>query len=266
MTPQAPSQTVLELRDVEKSFGAVQALRGVSLTLGAGEVVALVGDNGAGKSTLVKCISGVHQPDAGEIVVDGVARTLGTPHEAREHGIETVYQHLSLIDPFDVTENFFLGREERRGPSVLRILDKRRMARDAQATLDRLQIRIPSLKTPVSMLSGGQRQAIAVARAVAWGRHIVLLDEPAAALGVEQSEQVLQLIERLAGEGVAVLVISHNMAHVLRCSDRVAVLRHGTMVADVASDSVTEHDLVTLITGGTLDRPPAAADQVDARQ
>jgi ABC-type sugar transport system ATPase subunit len=243
---------VLQLRDVEKAFGAVRALAGVSLELRAGEVLALVGDNGAGKSTLVKCISGFHQPDAGEILVDGVERTLTTPHAAREHGIETVYQHLSLIDPFDVAENFFLGREEHRRPARLRFLDKRRMLRETQETLDRLQIRIPSLKTPVSSLSGGQRQAIAVARAVAWGRHIVLLDEPAAALGVEQSEQVLQLIERLAGEGVGVLVISHNMAHVLRCSDRVAVLRQGRKVADVASDSVTEHDLVTLITGGTL--------------
>jgi ABC-type sugar transport system ATPase subunit len=245
--------TVLELRDVEKSFGAVRALAGVSLELRAGEVVALVGDNGAGKSTLVKCISGFHQPDAGEILVDGVERTLTTPHEARDLGIETVYQHLSLIDPFDVAENFFLGREEHRGSSYLRLLDKRRMLRETQATLDRLQIRIPSLKTPVSALSGGQRQAIAVARAVAWGRHIVLLDEPAAALGVEQSEQVLQLIERLAAEGVGVIIISHNMGHVLRCSDRVVVLRQGRQVANVASDSVSEHDLVTLITGGTLE-------------
>jgi simple sugar transport system ATP-binding protein len=253
-----PAQ-VLELRSLAKSFGAVRALDGVSFGVGAGEVVALIGDNGAGKSTLVKCISGLHQPDAGEILIDGVDQHFSSPQQARECGVETVYQHLSLIDPFNISENFFLGRELYRGPRRLRILDKRRMATNTAETLDRLHIRIPSAAVPVSALSGGQRQAVAVARAVAWGRHIVLLDEPTAALGVEQSEQVLQLIARLADEGVAVIVISHNMHDVLRCSDRVVVLRRGSLVGDVRSDAVSEHDLVTMITGGTVDERATAS-------
>jgi ABC-type sugar transport system ATPase subunit len=243
---------VLELRAVHKSFGAIRALRGVSFAVCPGEVVALVGDNGAGKSTLVKSISGLYQPEAGEILIDGVAQRFSSPHEARECGVETVYQHLSLIDTFNVTDNFFLGRELYRRPRWLRIVDKPRMAADTIRTLDTLHIRIPAVTAPVSTLSGGQRQAVAVARTVAWGRHIVLLDEPTAALGVEQSEQVLQLITRLADQGVAVIVISHNMNEVIRCSDRVVVLRHGSLVGDVASNAATEHDLVTLITGGTL--------------
>jgi simple sugar transport system ATP-binding protein len=245
---------VLELRSVQKSFGAIRALQDVSFSVRPGEVVALVGDNGAGKSTLVKCISGLHQPEAGEILLDGEVHRFASPHQARRCGVETVYQHLSLIESFNVSENFFLGRELHRGPRWLRIVDKPRMAAETTRTLDRLRIRIPSATAAVSALSGGQRQAVAVARAVAWGRHIVLLDEPTAALGVEQSEQVLQLIARLAEQGVAVVVISHNMRDVLRCSDRVVVLLRGALVGDIRSAEASEHDLVTMITGGTLGR------------
>jgi D-xylose transport system ATP-binding protein len=243
---------VLELRSVHKSFGAIRALQDVSFSVRPGEVIALVGDNGAGKSTLVKSISGLYQPDAGEILIDGIAHRFSSPHEARECGVETVYQHLSLIDTFNVVDNFFLGRELHRRPRWLKVVDKRQMTAETTRTLDGLHIRIPSVTAPVSTLSGGQRQAVAVARTVAWGRHIVLLDEPTAALGVEQSEQVLQLIARLADQGVAVIVISHNMTEVIRCSDRVVVLRHGSLVGDVPTAAASEHDLVTLITGGTL--------------
>jgi ABC-type sugar transport system ATPase subunit len=244
---------VLELRSVAKSFGAVKALDGVSFSVGPGEVVALVGDNGAGKSTLVKCISGLYQPEAGEILIDGTSQRFASPHEARDCGVETVYQDLSLIDSFNISENFFLGREIHRGPDWFRVLNKPRMAAETAETLSSLHIRIPSVTVPVSALSGGQRQAVAVARAVAWGRHIVLLDEPTAALGVEQSEQVLQLIARLSERGIAVIVISHNMPDVLRCSDRVVVLRRGSLVGVLTTAAATEHELVTMIIGGSAD-------------
>jgi len=247
------TKPILELRSVAKSFGAVRALDGVSFSVGPGEVVALVGDNGAGKSTLVKCISGLYQPEAGEILIDGTAHRFASPHEARSCGVETVYQDLSLIDSFNISENFFLGREIHRGPNCFRVLNKPRMAAETAETLSSLHIRIPSVTAPVSALSGGQRQAVAVARAVAWGRHIVLLDEPTAALGVEQSEQVLQLIARLSERGIAVIVISHNMPDVLRCSDRVVVLRRGSLVGVLTTAAATEHELVTMIIGASAD-------------
>ncbi len=252
------SDVVLEVRDITKSFGGVRALQGVSFSLARGAVLGLVGDNGAGKSTLIKCISGMHQPDSGAIVIDGLPRVLGSPHQARELGVETVYQDLSLIETFDVPSNLFLNRELYRAGRLgraLHWLDKRRMARETEETLDRLHITIPSLKEPVENLSGGQRQAIAVARAVAWGRHIVLMDEPAAALGVEQSELVLRLIEHLAAEGVAVVFISHNMEHVLRVTHRVVVLRHGKEVADIPTSEAASARLVGLITGAEAVMP-----------
>lgn len=246
------AEQVLEVREVTKSFGGVRALQGVSFSLARGAVLGLVGDNGAGKSTLIKCISGMHRPDSGEIIVDGVSRVMDSPHEARELGIETVYQDLSLIETFNVSANLFLNREVYRRGRLgvwLRWLDKKRMASDTKDTLERLRITIPSLKESVENLSGGQRQAIAVARAVAWGRHIVLMDEPAAALGVEQSELVLNLIEHLAAEGIAVVLISHNMEHVLRVTHRVLVLRHGKEVADVPTAETSTGDLIAFITG-----------------
>lgn len=242
----------LEVRAVSKSFGAVQALSDVSLELHAGEVLGLLGDNGAGKSTLTRCIAGLHQPDAGEILVDGASVRIGNPRRARELGIEAVHQNLALVSQLDVAANLFLNRELRSANPLLRAvgwLDKKTMQAESARILERLQIRIPSADITVDRLSGGQRQAVAIGRAVGWGRHIVLLDEPAAALGVEQSRHVNELIRRLREAGVAVLLISHNMQSVTEVCDRAVVLRHGRKVGDVRIRDVTASDLVALITG-----------------
>lgn len=242
----------LEARGVCKSFRAVQALQDVTLQLRYGQVVALLGDNGAGKSTLVKCVSGVYQPDAGEMRVNGVEKSISSPETARELGIETVHQTLAVIDPLDVAENLFLNRElTRAGPIGRRlgVLDKKRMRSESEAILNRLEIRIPSLRRPMGALSGGQRQAVAIGRAAAWGQQIVLLDEPAAALGVEQTARVMDLIRSLRDSGVAVLLITHNMDRVTEVCDRAVVLRQGRKTADVDMADTTKSDLVAFITG-----------------
>lgn len=246
---------VLETRDISKSYGAVHALREVSLSLRRGEVLGLLGDNGAGKTTLVNCLSGGLRADSGEIVVDGRTVTIDSPHEARRLGIETVHQDLALVENLDVVSNLFLNREKTRGPgflSWLGWLEKRRMYSETEEILERLSIRVPSVRQQVANLSGGQRQSIAVGRAVAWGQHIVLMDEPSAALGVEQSRLVLDLIRRLRESGVAVLLISHNMQQVVDVCDRAIVLRHGGVVGDVPLAEVSARDLVDLITGAAL--------------
>jgi simple sugar transport system ATP-binding protein len=250
---------VLETRTVSKSFGAVRALRDVSFALRPGEVLGLVGDNGAGKSTLIKCLSGFHRPDTGEILVDGEPRSHLTPIGARELGIETVHQNLSLVDTLDVTQNFFLNREIPLGGPIARLgwLNKRAMYRRTSEVLESLALRI-SAREPVANLSGGQRQMVAVARAITWGTHIVLLDEPAAALGVRQSLQVLQFVRLLGSRGIAVILISHNMQHVLQATDRIVVLRHGEMVGDVPTARTSARELVTLITGSDLVVPGQA--------
>ena len=245
---------VLEARDVSKSYGAVQALRNVDLQLYAGEVLGLVGDNGAGKTTLVKCLSGVHRPDGGQIVIDGVERHGLTADVARALGVETVYQNLSLVDTLDVMQNFFLHRELMYGSPVARalgLLNRRRMYRETTERLQELEL-VVEARRPVATLSGGQRQMIAVARAITWGTHIVMLDEPAAALGVRQSVQVLKFVRSMAERGVAVLFISHNMQHVLQVTDRIVVLRHGEKVGDVRTSDATAQEIVTLITGSDL--------------
>lgn len=265
-TEAGPSPPVLELRGLSKSFGPVQALHQVSLSLHRGEVLGLLGDNGAGKSTLVKCVSGLLKPDSGSILIDGEEAPIDTPQKARAHGIETVYQELALVDTLDVAANLFLNREIVVRPVPFRWfrwLSRRRMYRDAEAILDRLQIRVPSVRQPIERLSGGQRQAVAVGRAVGWGRHIVLMDEPAAALGVQQAQHVLELVGTLRAQGVAVLFISHNMQQVVDICDRAVVLRHGRKVGDVSISEVSPRDLVDLITGATEtsggpgSRPPA---------
>jgi simple sugar transport system ATP-binding protein len=251
----------LEVRSLSKSYGGVRALVDVSLELRHGEVLGLLGDNGAGKSTLVHCLSGMIQPDAGEILVEGKRVELDSSQTARELGIETVYQDLSLVDTLDVPTNLFINRELVRREPILRWLgwlDYGRMREETVEILGRLHINVPSVDEDVRNLSGGQRQAIAVGRAVAWGRHIVLLDEPAAALGVEQSRQVIELTRRLSAEGVAVLFISHNMQHVVEVCDRAVVLRHGRKVGDVRMADATSRDLLDLITGaerGAARRP-----------
>jgi simple sugar transport system ATP-binding protein len=251
----------LEVRDIVKTYGPVHALAGASLTVHAGEVVGLLGDNGAGKSTLVKCISGVTTPDSGTILLDGEPVHVPTPQTARKLGIETVYQGLALVPELDVAANLFLNREEVWGGPILGrlgLLRRKRMHEQAQDVLVRIGARVKSSRQRVMDLSGGQRQAVAIGRTVAWGRRVVLMDEPAAALGVEQARQVLLLARRLADSGVAVVLISHNMQHVVDACDRAVVLRQGRVVGDVVVADVTTQDLVHLITVGTL-RPSGAS-------
>jgi ABC-type sugar transport system ATPase subunit len=245
---------VLEARGIAKSYGAVKALDGVDLELRRGEVLGLVGDNGAGKTTLVKCLSGVHRPDSGSILIDGEDHGALTAESARTLGIETVYQNLSLVDTLDVMQNWFLNRELLyRNPlgRGLGLMNRRRMYRETNEHLQALGLAVEA-RRQVSALSGGQRQMIAVGRAITWGRHIVMLDEPAAALGVRQSMQVLHFVRTMAERGVAVLFISHNMQHVFQVTDRVVVLRHGQKVGDVATADATAQQIVTLITGSEL--------------
>jgi simple sugar transport system ATP-binding protein len=238
--------------DLTKSYGPVHAMRDVSFAASSGEVVGLVGDNGAGKSTLVKCLAGIVKPDSGRIVLNGEPVVIESPKSARQLGIETVHQDLALIDTLDVTANLFLNREKvvGRGPlGALGWLSNRRMHREAKAILDGLRINIPSVRHPIERLSGGQRQAVAVGRAVAWGQRIVVMDEPSAALGVEQTRLVLELILTLRDQGVLVLLISHNMQQVLDVCTRAVVMRHGSVVADLDTARLTTRDLVDHITG-----------------
>jgi simple sugar transport system ATP-binding protein len=243
---------VLELRGISKSYGAVRALRGVGMTVRPGQVIGLIGDNGAGKSTLISIVSGSAQPDRGQIMVNGVDRRFGSAIDARNAGIETVFQALALAPTLDIVENVYLGREQLRAGVAgrwLRWLDKRAMRREVSAGFERLGLNLPPLNTAVSALSGGQRQAVAIARAVIWGSRIVLLDEPTAALGVKQTEIVLSFIERLKEHGVAVIFVSHNMQQVLRVVDRVMVMRLGQKIFDGDRASLTGPQLVGLMTG-----------------
>ncbi|MFI9159399.1 ATP-binding cassette domain-containing protein [Kitasatospora aureofaciens] len=238
---------VLALRGVSKRFGAVQALTDVHLEVHAGEVVALVGDNGAGKSTLVKTIAGVHPIDEGTIEWEGEAVSIARPHDAQALGVATVYQDLALCDNLDVVGNLFLGRELKRFGT----LDEVAMEKRARELLDTLSIRIPSVRIPIAALSGGQRQVVAIARALVGDPKIVILDEPTAALGVEQTAQVLDLVERLRSRGLGVILISHNMADVKAVADTVAVLRLGRNngVFEVAGTS--HEEIISAITGAT---------------
>ena len=241
------SEPILQLRSVSKSFGAVRVLHDVDLTVRAGEVTALVGDNGAGKSTLVKCVAGIHPIDGGEIVFDGEPVAMTSPADAAKHGIEVVYQDLALADNLDIVQNMFLGRE--RGRPWL--LDEADMEQAARRTLASLSVRtVTSVRTPVASLSGGQRQTVAIAKAVLWDSRVVLLDEPTAALGVAQTRQVLDLVRRLAEQGIGVVLISHNMADVFEVADRIATLYLGRMVAEVPTRDVTHSQVVELITAG----------------
>ncbi|WP_327089847.1 ATP-binding cassette domain-containing protein [Nonomuraea sp. NBC_01738] len=236
---------MISVTDVSKRYGAVQALDGASLDLRPGEVVALMGDNGAGKSTLVKAISGVVIPDEGTISVDGEPVRIGGPRDAQHLGVATVYQDLALCENLDVVANLFLGAESR----FLRHLAMERATRDLLGQLD---VRIRDIRVPVSMLSGGQRQSVAIARALLGEPRLVILDEPTAALGVEQTAQVLALIGRLRERGLAVLVISHNLADVRAVSDRVVVLRLGRNAGEFRTATATQEEIVAAITGASL--------------
>jgi ABC-type sugar transport system ATPase subunit len=242
---------LLEVDGVSKAYGHVQALTDVSMHVDSGEIVGLVGDNGAGKSTLVKVIAGAHRPDAGTIVVSGEAVEFHSPLDARERGIETVYQDLALAPDLPVWANLFLGREEYvRGPGrLVGWMNKRAMRRRAQAELSRLAMPFSDVDVAVEDLSGGQRQAIAVARSIAWGKRLVMMDEPIASLGVEEQEKVAALVRRLADEGIAVLFVSHNLAQIFELAQRLVVLRQGRRVAVRSIGETTREEVVGLITG-----------------
>lgn len=244
----AGSGLALSLRGVGKRFGAVQALADIDFRVGAGEVVALVGDNGAGKSTLVKIISGVYQPDGGEIEVDGRRVSISGPRAAQGLGIATVFQDLALCDNLDVVANLFLGRERRQSGIVL---DEVGMEQEAWRLLRRLSAKIPSVRIPIASLSGGQRQTVAIARSLVGDPGIVLLDEPTAALGVAQTAEVLALVRRLRETGLGVILVSHNMSDVLAVADRIEVLRLGRNAASFDARDVSIEQLVAAITGAS---------------
>jgi D-xylose transport system ATP-binding protein len=247
-------EPILELRNVNKSFGPVDVLKDVHFAAYPGEVTALVGDNGAGKSTLVKCISGTYTIDSGQYLFEGRPVTVHTPRDASALGIEIVYQDLALADNLDIVQNMFLGRERHRRL----VLDESSMEASAQETLKSLSVRtVKSVRQRVSSLSGGQRQTVAIAKAVLWESKVVILDEPTAALGVAQTAQVLALVRRLADRGVAVVLISHNMTEVLQVADRIGVLYLGQMAAEVKRQDVNQQQLVELITTGGQSEPVA---------
>jgi fructose transport system ATP-binding protein len=263
-------ELVVEARALVKAYGHVTALDGCDFELRAGEVLAVIGDNGAGKSTLIKALSGAVVPDSGELLLDGRPVRLHSPLDARRHGIETVYQDLALAPALDIASNLYLGREIRRpGPagSWLRLLDKRAMRRQAGRYMNELQIGLRSMTNPVEDLSGGQRQGVAVARAAAFARRLVIMDEPTAALGVRESGQVLDLIRRIRDRGLPVILVSHNMPHVFEVSDRIHVQRLGRRVALIRPRDYRMADVVAIMTGampGTeqpapADRAPGAA-------
>jgi len=252
--PPASHVELLSVTNVSKRFGPVTALNGVSLSVRSGEVLGLIGDNGAGKSTLVNIIAGLMKPDTGEIVIAGKSFKGFGPRAAREAGVETVFQNLMLVPTLNIAQNVFLGRELFLGGPIgrfLRNVNNRRMRNEVEAAFASLNLNLPPVTSKAGSLSGGQRQAVAIARAVIWGSKIVIMDEPLAALGVQQTEAVLQLVEGLRAHGIAMLLVTHNMQHVLRVSNRVAVLRLGRKVADIdlAERQLTGMQLVGLITG-----------------
>lgn len=242
---------LLEARNISKSYLHVRALEDVNFRVYPGETVALVGDNGAGKSTLMKILCGAVQPDAGLVVVDGTPVTLRNPNDANALGIAVVYQDLALVNHRDIACNVFLGREPTKGI----VVDKGRMVRESREVLQRLKINIPSVYAPVGLLSGGQRQAVAIARAVQQGGRLVIMDEPTAALGVQEQAKVLDLIASLQAEGTALIIISHNLQHVFHFSDRVVVLRGGRNAGDRVRAATTPEEIVRLIVGAETDEP-----------
>ena len=256
--PMNTNEPILAARGIIKRYGHVTALDGADFELLPGEGLAVIGDNGAGKSTLIKILTGAEQPDAGHIVLDGAPVRFRNPLEARRHGIETVYQDLAVAPALDIASNLFLGREIRRpGPlgAILRMLDKPRMRTESARHMAELGIGLRSLTQPVENLSGGQRQGVAVARAAAWGNHVLVMDEPTAALGVKESGQVLDLIRRIRDRGLPVVLISHNMPHVFEIADRIHIQRLGRRVGVVKPADYSMAEVVAVMTGAmTIDR------------
>ena len=254
-------EPVFQARGIIKRFGHVTALSGTDFDLYPGEVLAVIGDNGAGKSSLIKVLSGAYQPDEGEIRLDGELVHFRSPLDARRAGIETVYQDLAVAPALDIASNLFLGRELRRsGPlgQVFRMLDKRAMRRQASEALAELKIGIQSVRVAVENLSGGQRQGVAVARAAAWGRRVVIMDEPTAALGVKETGQVVELIKRVRENGMPVILISHDMPHVFELADRIHIMRLGKRAAVVTPQSHSMQEAVAIMTGASVVETPSA--------
>lgn len=250
------SDPILSVRRLTKRFGGLTAVKAVSLEVGRGEVVALVGDNGAGKSTLIKCVSGVHPPEEGEIVFEGKARSFARPIEARSAGIETIYQDLALANNLDVAANIFLGREKKRRyfGGLVSTLDEKRMRGEAAAGLRALDIVFPTLTQPIEQLSGGQRQAVAIARAIYWDARLMIMDEPTNNLGVPEQHKVLETIRRLRERGVPVILITHTLPDVFAVADRVVVMHRGRKVAEKRANETDAAELVQYMVGVLDDR------------
>jgi len=244
-------ETLLKATNLTKRFGGLVAIDNVSLDVNQGEVVGLVGDNGAGKSTLIKMISGVYQPDEGQIFFNGREVTFHGPREAREMGLETIYQDLALAENLDVGSNIFLGREvkHRHLGGLVSTLDRKKMREESAGILSRLDIRIPSLTQQIRNLSGGQRQAVAIARTIYWNAKMVIMDEPTAALGVPEQRKVLTLVRTLSDQGVPVIIISHNMQDVFAVADRIVILRRGKKVGELIAAKTTPDEVVSLMVG-----------------
>ncbi len=245
------STPILEVRNLSKHFGAIQALNDLSMHVDAGEVVALAGDNGAGKTTLIKTISGVFRPTGGEVLLRGRPVDFATPQEARASGIETIYQDLALADNLSIGANIFLGREPMtRRFGFIPVLDRRKMAEAARSTMARLDFHVNRMEAPVSNFSGGQRQAVAIGRAVYWDAQILIMDEPTAALGVPEQRKVISLIHQLKAQGRGVIFISHNLQDIFAVSDRIVVLRRGVMAGERKISETTHDEVVRLMVGG----------------
>ncbi len=245
------SRPLLEVRNLSKNFGPVEALKDLTMAVRAGEVVALAGDNGAGKTTLIKAISGVYQPSSGEILLKGKPVHFGSPQEARDQGIETIYQDLALADNLSIGANIFLGREPmRRAFGILPVLDRARMAEAAKKTMALLDFHVSRLDAPVSNFSGGQRQAVAIGRAVFWNAQILIMDEPTAALGVPEQRKVIALIHQLKAQGRGVIFISHNLQDIFAVADRIVVLRRGVQAGERRIVDTSHDEVVKLMVGG----------------
>jgi simple sugar transport system ATP-binding protein len=251
LRPRAAVAPLLEVRHLRKHFGAVQALKDLSMTVRRGEVVAVAGDNGAGKTTLIKALSGVYAPTGGEILLDGAEVRFASPQEARARGIETIYQDLALADNLTIGGNIFLGREPmRRAFGLLPVIDRRAMAEAARATMARLDFHVSRMDAPVSAFSGGQRQAVAIGRAVYWNAQLLIMDEPTAALGVPEQRKVISLIRQLREQGRGVVFISHNLQDIFAVSDRIVVLRRGIMAGERRIEDTSHEEVVRLMIGG----------------